>query len=50
MGNSYFTDNIAENHVTFKNHNGSTALERSVIDYWGGGGRKHVFSGSKPLP
>ena len=30
--------------VTLKNHNRSTALERLVIDYWGGGGGLKLVS------
>ena len=36
-----------------RTHNRSTALERSVKDYWGGGGRggvKHGLLDSGPLP
>ena len=29
--------------VTVRNHNRSTALERSVLKYWGGGGLKPVL-------
>ena len=48
MDNSYSIDHIAEDHthteilVTLRNHYRSTAFERSVIDYGGGGGLKHV--------
>ena len=28
---------------TLRNHNRGTALERSVIDYWGGGGGLIIF-------
>ena len=38
MGNCYSFDHIAEDHVTERNHNKSTTLERSVIDYFGGWG------------
>ena len=34
-------------HVTLWNHAGSSALERSVIDY---GGRKHVLLDPTPRP
>ena len=37
--------------VTIKNHNRSTALERSVLKYWGGGGRASTgFTGTEPRP
>ena len=40
MDNCYSVDHIAEDHIllgiTLRNHNRSTALERSVIDYWWG--------------
>ena len=39
MGNFYSADHNAEDHIQtynakLRNHNRSTALERSVIDYW----------------
>ena len=45
----------AKRHVTLRNHNKNTALERIVIDYWvclvrGGGGAYTGFNGSKPSP
>ena len=40
-------------HATLKNHNRSTALKRSVIDFFlggGGGGLKHVLLDPNPRP
>ena len=34
-------------HVTLRNHNRNTALERSVIDYWG---LKHALLAPNPRP
>ena len=47
MGNCYSADYFAEDHIytdiTCNNHNRSTALKQSVIDYFGGVGIKHVL-------
>ena len=59
MGNCYSIDHIAEDHthteilVTLRNHYRSTAFERSVIDFGGGGGGerlKHVLPDPNPRP
>ena len=54
IGNCYSGDHFARNHtqtnITTCNieiHNTSTALERSIKDYWG---TKTRFTESKPLP
>ena len=54
----YVTNIIAEpkykygqqDQVTVRNHNRSTALERSVLRYWGGGGALTGFMGTQPRP
>ena len=46
MGSCFSADHIAEDlihTVHIEEHNRSTALEWSVIYYWGGGGLKHVL-------
>ena len=46
MGNCYSADHLAEDrihtdkNITLRNHNRSSALKQSVIDYWG---LKHVL-------
>ena len=51
MANCYSADHNAEDHIhtditcTIREPQESTALERSVIDYWWG---LHMFNGSKP--
>ena len=54
MGSCYSCDHIAEDRIhtdittcTIEEHNKSTALERSVIDYWG---HKYVLLNPNPHP